>query len=329
MMNKRQRVEAVLRGDKPDGYPVCFWHHFPPSQITGQAAVDAHLSHLERYDLDFLKVMNDHHYPRGDIGVVRSCSDLKKLRVLSGTQDDFAGQLEVLSRLRQKLGDEIFTCTTLFNAWTILRKLVAPPDDRHGPPKLDNAIDERDRTISSLLAEDRAAVQAALQTIAASLANFARACIDAGAMGIFLSVRDDWVNTAANGLNTYDEMVEPADRAILRAVSHAPFNWVHVCGRPLNFSRFIDYPAAVLNWADRAAGPRIADVRDQIKASIAGGVDNLRTLPKGTPADVAAEVQSAIVEAKPRPIFVTPGCTYAPQAVPAQNLEALVAAARL
>ncbi|NLE59085.1 MAG: hypothetical protein GX616_12040, partial [Planctomycetes bacterium] len=57
MMTKRQRVESVLQGQRPDCSPVSFWHHFEPHQITGQAALDALLRHLETYDLDFLKVM--------------------------------------------------------------------------------------------------------------------------------------------------------------------------------------------------------------------------------------------------------------------------------
>ena len=52
-------------------------------------------------------------------------------------------------------------------------------------------------TISRFLAEDRQAVGEALATIGESLARFAARCVAAGADGIFLSVRDDWVDTPA------------------------------------------------------------------------------------------------------------------------------------
>ncbi len=328
MMTKRQRVESVIRGQQPDHPPVSFWHHFPPRAATGQAAVDAHLAHLQRYDLDFLKVMNDHQYPRRGLNVVRSAADLKKIPILPGDADEFAGQLQVLRQLRQRLGDDVLTCTTIFNSWAVLRKLVATPDDTHGPPKLNSAEDARDQAVAALLNEDRSAVRAALERISASLAVFARACVDAGATGIFLSVRDDWVNTPANGPGTYDEMVRPGDLQILAAVSGAPFNMVHVCGRPQNFKSFAEYPCAVINWADRAAGPSIAYARDRVKPAIAGGVDNLKTLPQGTPQDVADEVRDALRQARDRTIMITPGCTYDPAAVPPENLEAMVAAAR-
>ncbi|MGQ9648849.1 MAG: uroporphyrinogen decarboxylase family protein [Phycisphaerae bacterium] len=326
-MTKRERVEAVLRGRRPDCPPVSFWHHFEPHEITGQAALDAHLRHLETYDLDFLKVMNDHHYPRGDVNLVQSVADLRKIKPLPGDAGQLAGQLDLLRGLRKRLGNDLFTCTTIFSAWTVLRTWVVPPSHKHGPPKIIGE-DQRDDVLTRLLQEDRSAVKAAVRAIGEMLAAFARECVAAGASGIFLSVRDDWVDRPANGEGVYDEIVMPTDMAILDAVKDAPFNVLHVCGRPMLFERFADYPVAVINWADRAAGPSIAYACEVAGPAIAGGVDNLRTLPQGKPEDCAAEVRDALRQAGNRPIFITPGCTYDPKAVPAENLRATVSAAR-
>ncbi|MEP0842290.1 MAG: hypothetical protein HRF43_06220 [Phycisphaerae bacterium] len=306
---------------------MSFWHHFPPAQASGPAAVEAHLRFRDTYDLDFLKVMNDHFYPRGEVTVIQTVGDLRKVRPLPPDAGGFGGQLQVLRELRKRLGPDVPMCTTLFNAWTVLRIFTAPPSDRHGPPKLD-ADDERDETLTRLLKEDRSAVAAAVAAIGESLAGFARACLQAGADGVFLSVRDDWVNRPANGAETYDRIVRPTDLAILSAVAEARFNVLHACGRPMNFKAFAEYPVQVLNWADRAAGPSIAYARDRVKPAIAGGVDNLNTLPNGTPAQCAAEVRDALRQAKDRPILITAGCTFDPDAVPPENLRAVVAAAR-
>jgi uroporphyrinogen decarboxylase len=358
-MTKKQRVEAVLRGEHPDHAPVSFWHHFSPEQAAGQRAVDAHLAFLEKYDVDFLKVMNDHHFPRGELTVARLAQDLKKLQPLAGDVPGFAGQLEVLRKLREHVGPDVPLCTTIFNAWAILRYLTQPPSDHHGPPSIDGQ-DQRDDAISAMLAEDRSAVRAGLEAIATSLANFARECIRAGADGVFLSVRDDWVNRPANGPQTYDELVRPLDLAILEAASAGTFNMLHACGRPQNFAAFASYPVHAINWADRAAGPSIAYACERVKAAlaapsnrssslslssspslrvedraegraaaaIAAGVDNLKTLPQGTPDDCAREVRDALRQAKQRPIIIAAGCTYDPAIVPEQNLFAVVKAAR-
>lgn len=327
MWTKRQRVEAVVRGEHPDHPPVSFWYHFPPPQATGQAAVDAHVDHLETYDLDFLKVMNDHLFPRGSVEMIRTVEDARRLVPMRGDTAGFGGQLEVLQKLRQRLGPDVPMTTTVFNAWAILRYLTAPPSDRHGPPRMDGE-DERDETITAMLKEDRQAVRAALEAIGESLAAFARACIRAGADGIFFSVRDDWVNRPANGPETYDEMVRPTDLKILAAASEGTLNFLHTCGRPQNFAGFADYPVHVINWADRTAGPSIAYARDRVKPAIAAGVDNLKTLPLGTSEECALEVRDALRQAKNRPIMIAPGCTFDAAAVPLENLFAITQAAK-
>lgn len=327
-MTKRERVEAVLRNQRPDHPPVSFWHHFPPDQITGQPAVAAHMAHLEKYDLDFLKAMNDHPFPRGQLTVAQTAGDLAKIEPKAGDVEGFGGQLEVLRQLRRRLGDDVLMCTTIFNAWAILRYLTAPQNDHHGPPKLDSGIDPRDQAISAMLREDRAAVRAALAAIATSQANFARECIAAGADGIFLSVRDDWVNTPHNGMDTYDEMMRELDLQILAAADGGTFNMLHICGRPQNFSAFAAYPAHAINWEDRAAGPSIAQALGMTKLAIAAGVDNLNTLPCGSAEDCAQQVKDALGQAQTRPIMIAAGCTYDAQAVPEANLLAVVSEAR-
>jgi uroporphyrinogen decarboxylase len=327
-MNKRERVQTVVDGNKPDRPPVSFWYHFAPDKVAGQAAVDAHLGHLAKYDLDFLKVMDDNRYPR-DLGpsIIESIGDLKKLQVLRGTESSFAAQLDVLRKLKQHLERKVFFCTTLFNPWATLRTFVEPPSDEHGPPKMDGC-DARDDKITELLKQDRAAVAAAIDTLAESIANYARECIRAGADGVFLSVRDDWVDRRENGEGLYDEIVKPADLKILAAASAGTFNVLHICGRPLNFERFAGYPVHVLNWADRAAGPSIAYARDRAKPALSGGIDNLKELPEGTPAQVRAQALDAVRQAGHRPILLTPGCTYDPTAVSDDNLHAMVDAAK-
>lgn len=327
MMTKRQRMETVLAGQRPDRPPVGFWYHFPIEQITGTAAVDAHLDHFETYDLDFLKIMNDHRFPRGAVDIVRSTADLAKIKPLSADAGDLGKQLEVIAALRAKLGAEVFTCTTQFNPWTVLRYLTREPSDIHKPPRL-KAMDERDEIIARMLAEDRPAVQGALEAITETIAAFMKACLEAGADGMFLSVRDDWVDSKANGPGTYDALVKPLDLKILEVARDYPFNFLHICGEPLDFKRFAEYPVQVLHWADRVTGPSIAYARDRVKPVIAGGVDNLTTLPEGTPEDCAGEVRDALRQAKDRPIIIAPGCTFDPALVPAENLRAMVEAAR-
>jgi uroporphyrinogen decarboxylase len=193
----------------------------------------------------------------------------------------------------------------------------------HGPPVLESTADPRDEAMSRLLAEAPKALARALEVVAESTANFVRRCLGAGAEGVYLSVRDDWVDVPPNGPGTYDRLVRPGDLRMLEAAAPGVFNILHVCGKGLDFRRFASYPVQALSWADRSAGPSIAEVAGWVKPAICAGLDNLGTMVTGSPADCAAEVADALRQAGGRPMLVAPGCTFDPAAVPAENLHAI------
>ncbi len=323
-MDKIERVSAVLEGRQPDRLPISFWYHFGPDAVAGSKAVEAHIRHAETYDLDFLKVMCDGRYPlpQANHGAIEDAADLQRLVPMRGDEDIFGRHLEVLQALSRRFKGELLMTTTLFNSWSTLRRLMAPDLDVHGPPSRHRVADVRDAKMSRFLAESPAALGAITET----LANFARNCLAAGADGIYLSVRDDWVDTAENGAGVYDRLVRDSDLKILFAASGGTLNVLHVCGVPLDFARFGGYPVQAVNWADRIGGPPIAEIASWLKPAICGGIDNLGTLISGTPRDIEHEITDAVEQAAGRPIIVAPGCTFDGHAAPAANLHAIRAA---
>ena len=328
LMNKKERVKAVLNGNTPDRTPVSFWHHFEGHQIYGEDAVAAHIEHLTEFDLDFLKVMNDNDFPKPSGCSIEEVSQLAFVDSVSGNEVPFLRQLELLNSLRSVLGPDIPITSTIFNPWATLRQLCSPTPPSHGPPKLEFKPSVADGRISEFLASDRKAVGDALLRIAEILGSFAARCIEAGADGVFLSVRDDWVDTDQNKTGTYDELVKPADDIICANIKAGWFNMLHICGAAIKFDRFAKYPFQLLNWADRKAGPSLAEGTAATEMAVAGGVDNLTTLPTGTPQACTNEVYDALAQMKGKPIFITPGCTYDPKLVPKENLFAVCRAAR-
>jgi len=324
-MNKIERMDVVLKGSRPDRAPVSFWYHFPEGFAAGKKAVEAHVRHMEAYDLDFLKIMDDNRYPRLGLrdNVIAGIGDLEQLPVLQGNEDRFARQLELISELARQFHGQFRMITTIFNSWTTLRQMILPESGQHGPPVLGQTNDPRDLTMSRFLREAPAALARALDTITESLANFARNCLEAGADGIFFSVRDDWVDAPGNGQGTYNRLVQPGDLGILEAVRTGAFNMLHICGQAVDFKRFGGYPVHAVNWADRCAGPSIAAVSDWLQPAICGGLDNLGTMSSGSPEDCAREAVDAMRQAGNRPIILAPGCTFDPATVPEENLHAI------
>ncbi len=324
-MNKIERIAAVVAGRPPDRPPISFWYHFGPEAAAGPKAVEAHLRHVKTYDLDFLKLMNDNRYPRQTLPnrVVADVHDLEMLSVLNGDEDAFGQQLDLIRALARRTAGHLRMATTIFNSWSTLRQMTVPESGMHGPPIVDGSVDPQDAAMSRLLREAPDAVSRALEVISRSLANFARQCLTAGADGIFLSVRDDWVDSPANGRGAYNRLVQSGDLAILAAVQGGAFNMLHVCGRALDFERFAGYPVQVINWADRYAGPSIGEVAKWVQPALCAGLDNLDTMVAGAPEDCARQVADALTQAAGRPMIIAPGCTYDPDRVPAANLRAV------
>jgi uroporphyrinogen decarboxylase len=324
-MNKIERVSAVLAGRQPDRLPVCFWYHFGPEAVSGPKAVEAHVRHVETYDLDFLKVMCDGRYPfphRAD-GIIEDVADLDRLVPMRGDEDIFGRHLEVLQAMVRRFAGELWMTTTIFNSWSTLRRLMASDIDVHGPPTRGRVVDLRDAKLSRFLVEAPDVLAKALDAITQTLGNFARNCLAAGADGIYFSVRDDWVDTAENGPDVYERLVRGSDLRILAGAVGGTLNILHVCGKPLDFARFGQYPVQALNWADRIGGPMIAEVAPWLGPAICCGIDNLGTLVSGSPDDVQREVTDAVQQATGRPIMIAPGCTFDGHAVPPANLLAM------
>ncbi len=352
-MTRTEHLRKLLAGETVRPAVSC-WYHFPPEFHVPERAAAAHLRHLERFDLDFLKVLNEADYPRAALGAartVRSVADLRRLRPLPGDTPPLNQQVELVARLAGQLRGSVPMTVTIFHAWMTLRSLTVPPKDQHSPPVIDVRDDPRDILLTRWLREDASAVRAALEAIAATLADLARRCLEAGADGIYLATRDDWMDTPENSAalrdaapmeadaaasGAYDRLVAPTDHTILHAAGAGWFNVLHLCGRPVSFERHLGDPRVhVVHWADRVTGPSIAVARTRVIAlpgdrrpALAGGVNNLQTLPCGQPSEVAAEVRDAIAAAAGYPLIVAPGCTYDPRAVADENIRAVVAAAR-
>ena len=87
-VNKIALVDAALSGLRTEVIPFSVWFHFPDSARGGAACARAHLEHYRRYDLDYLKVMNDNLYDMpAAMPVVRLAKDWLKLEPLTADAD--------------------------------------------------------------------------------------------------------------------------------------------------------------------------------------------------------------------------------------------------
>jgi uroporphyrinogen decarboxylase len=333
--SKRERVDAALRGELLDRVPVSAWQHFIPAETAVETLAQASLDHFNTFDWDWLKVnpratylaeawgnrydytAYDRVYPRLLEGPLHTPADLEKIAPVSSTGGPFAGQLQLAQRIKAGIGEAHFI-HTVFSPLSVLGFLVARPPVHSA----DAVVQAHAQGVAHYIRQNPQGAHAALSAIAATLAGYASALLEAGASGLFFAI----VKLARQGVLTPAEYLEfgrPYDLQVLQAVQEAPFNLLHICGPRVHFDLVADYPVQAINWA--AVGqqnPSVAEAFDRTRLAIAGGVDEDGALLTGSPADVLAEARAALLAARGRKFLLAPGCAVSPVTPPA-NLRAL------
>jgi len=164
------------------------------------------------------------------------------------------------------------------------------------------------------------ALHGALAAVADTLAAYGRACLEAGASGIFFATVE-WATYDNATAEQYQEFGRSYDLRVLEAVQGAEMNVLHVC-RPRNmFDLLSDYPVHAINWAAGEPGnPTLKEGLSRSERAVMGGV-SVAAVAQGTPDTVATEVRQALSETGGRRFLLAPGCSIPPQ-TPEANLLA-------
>ena len=67
-MTKKERIQAAIRGEKPDKMPYSFWTHMPGTDLDPEAISQKTYEFYKKYDFDFVKTMNNGMYAIEDFG---------------------------------------------------------------------------------------------------------------------------------------------------------------------------------------------------------------------------------------------------------------------
>lgn len=304
-MNKIDRVTRALKGEEVDRPPFSFWYHFGLQHGPGRKHAEAEVDFYRAYDLDFLKVMNDYPYPLpAGLEAVETADDWRRVEPISAADDCWREQLSALGFIKDQIGTEALFIETIFSPWTTARRLTPTG----------NIQEARTRHPEALLT--------AMEAIATSLANYARAAVEHGAAGIFLSLgaATDEVMSEAD----YQTWGRPFDLKVLDAVRDAAFNVLHIHGRRIHFDSLLDYPVAAVNWSHLLTPPSLAEGHRRSGKAVMGGIDETTAAHLAGP-EIAKQISTAIEEVGTRGLLITPGCSVATD-TPAHTLRAIKSA---
>lgn len=324
-MTPRERLLATLRREPVDRPPLTFWRHAPGLDREPRRLADATLRFTDRWRLDLIKLTPSATYCVEDWGcrpregteptgaaacaahAIRSDADWTRIAPLDPGAGALGRELEAVHRVARLRSEEVPVVHTLFSPLSVARKLAG---DR---------LREDLRRIPET-------VQRALEAITATLIRYAHTALEAGADGIFVATQ-----VASGRVVDAAELAEwelPYLRRVLESLE--PLSTVtilHLHGQELHFDRFLDLPAHILSWADRRAGPSLAEAQRRWTAAVMGGLDEWGALRTGPRAAIEAEVQDALRQTGDLGLVLAPGCVL-PLDIPDDHLVAVVRAAQ-
>jgi uroporphyrinogen decarboxylase len=302
----KERIQEVLAGRRPDRIPVALWRHFPVDDQDPDTLAESTLDFQQRYDLDLIKVTPASSFCLKDWGaqdqwegntegtrkyvqyVVQQPQDWERLKVLDSHSGSLGAQLRCLRTVVQKAGGATPVLQTVFNPLAQAKNLAG------------------DAVLRQHLKNHPEAVRAGLETILQTTLRFTEACREMGMDGIFLAVQH--ATSTFFREEEYRQWGMPADLRLLAAAGDSWLNMLHIHGEAIHFHLLSGYPAQVINWHDREAGPSLKDGYEQSKKTVCGGWRQWETIALGDRNTVAQEADDAIAQMGGRNLILGTGC---------------------
>lgn len=316
-LNKKERVLAAIQGKEVDRVPVGFWLHFPEQQHHGQASVEAHIDFFKKTDTDIVKIMNENLVPCTQ--PITKATDWQHIRPIQLTDTFVTDQLEIIKRITDKIGDEAVVFTTIHG-------IVASAYHARGGG---DGYDTQRYMLSEHLREQPEIVADAFKIIAEGLAQFAEACLDAGAQGIYYAALGGETSLFTD--EEFEQVVKPNDTLIMNAVKRKDaINFLHICKDKVNMQRYRDYHPDIVNWAIHEGNPSLQEGKILFpNSALLGGLDDRSgVLVSGTDEEIQQEVRSILEQAGKHKFILGADCTL-PTEVAYSRIVAAVEAAKI
>lgn len=321
-MTHWERIRAALRGEEVDRLPVSMWRHFFKSETSADSLAEAMLGFQDRFDWDFMKVNPRASYHVEDWGVkmkydgdaeprmveapVKTPGDWKKLKVLDVNQGALKEQLKALDLIARGLKGRLPFIMTVFTPLSIAGRLTASEE-----------------LFLQHLREHTDKVNQALEVITETYINFAKACLERGASGLFYATTA-WATSDRLTEKEYVTYARPYDLRLLNALPKTEFHVLHVCRNQNLLHAVKDYPVHAFSWDARGKGNlSLAEGKALVGGrAVIGGIAQDKNITQASPAQLAAEIKGMRVAMGDKGWMLGPGCTFPPE-TPEANIRAI------
>jgi uroporphyrinogen decarboxylase len=292
-MNKRQRVLAALEGRSVDRVPFAMWRHFYLQSQTVEGLTRSTLDYYGHCDTDVIVFTPGPFYMAEAWGIdprsfstddmapylvgplIQRATDWRQLPSVDVPDSSLRREIEAVRAVRARLSDN--------DAPLVVR---IPSPLATADVLCDGRVLQDMRSFSSDL-------RSALQVIADATAQFALACMGAGADGyLFFS---HLASREKMRLREYRDFGLQFDLQVLAPLASADIRLFHF-EAPSPMMDIADrYPVQAVCWETWRAEPSLSSASNQLRGALMGGLNPL-TFSDGSVADVREQIADAIAQ---------------------------------
>jgi uroporphyrinogen decarboxylase len=290
--NKRERMLKWLEGKSEAGYvPAAFFMHFDENHKVGSAAAAKHIEYFDYTDMDFVKIQYEQHYK--PIDYLKKPADWS--RITPRQLDFYEPQLQTVREIVKAKKKEALIIMTLYSPFMWAGHCATLP------------------VLLQHMEENPDAVKKGLDVLTESLMLFAKACIEAGVDGFYMSTQGSETGQIKDA-SLFRDYVKPSDLVVMNEVSSkCNFIILHVCdyNAPYaNYSAVLDYPGQVVNCNPQLTDNLLSwkEISSMFKRPVMGGMEKKGVIYKGSLQEIEDEVKS-IIKDTPKQFILGAECT--------------------
>lgn len=328
-LTKFEIIKNAFKGKATEKRPISLWQHFPEADRTPEGLAEKEIAFQKRFDLDLKKICFNGLFPVIDYGieigsydlvsgaakstqtVIQTLEDWETLEPVDPNDGELGKQVKAVSLISNYTENIVPTMATVFSPVTVAAKLTSL-----------NRFLKHLRT-------DPDPVLSALNVLTRVVGEFAEACLDSGANGIFFATQQ-----AQEDIFTLDEFRKFAVPFDLQSISafrrKAEFIVMHIHGHGIHIEEIVQrYPVQAINWHDQETAPTLAEAHKIFKGGLLGGLDSNGVVRKGTSDEAVTQITEAIQKAGTARshLVVAPACVI-PVDTPVENFEAIIQTVR-
>jgi uroporphyrinogen decarboxylase len=310
-MEKRQRLEQTLAGERLSRPPIALWQHFPGDDQRPTDHAKAIAAFQKQWNFDFIKVTPANTYSVVDYGIkegwagspegvrdhqpwVRRSLEWTELRRLDPLRGSLGQQAETLALLVEQYGDEVPILHTVYSPLS-QAGLLSSPDD-----------------LLRTLRTQPERLKTGLNTLTENTLRHLDSLRKLPLAGIYYQM--DLAHYAIMNTAEYLEFGRPYDLKILEAL---PAAWwltvVYLKGNAPMLELLADYPAQAVAWDDSESQTDLAKGQSLLKKTLVGGLGRWQPLVLGMPGEAREQAKHAweacletrLILASAAPLYLT------------------------